>query len=1037
MARPAYSTQLDTMLAAGVCSRAFRVLTCNLAWPAGDPPYATGGVSVPTIPDSPPAYDPATFDPDIWTDVKAMVDGYHYTQDAGMQCDQLSLSVPVAWRGNLATVFRENRAIVIQRMWRGAGQTTTWVNLCFCLSDGYSESWQAPRHMYTVNAKDVLKLANLERLGALTGSVVYQADLVRYGTLTDHAAMALTGIAADAYEYGIPAGPFGVTTGAAEDKLIDSAAAFTAALVGETVTVVKAAGNQTATIDAVDSGTQLTLSDDIATDATHYYIGGIHGNWSDKPGPQLWALSIPNAEEDLRLAIAGDALQAVFGEGVVRLGKTYCETPPGEEPVKAPDFKQGLGLDIDQIPEIEGVVYRFAHPVMQDKDEISLPSDIADSLTQVEDPPTAGRVQVSGDITACPPGMHLVLLDGSGTRYTAARSTALTYDSGNDATTITLTDETATIATGTAMRYGDANRVQDVIYRMLLDCGYQVSDNTAAFYLTPPEAPYVNGVQTDIVLPPMSYLDTDEITALEAIEQLRRDGYIPPSYYVRATAAGQVVTNTVSQLADGNGDIIPVNRPTEAEIDRGDLQVATRVTARGLVRQVQDAAETATLTEPAEADDGLPAINGSHQVTVGGTAYTLHGHHTRPLYSGRNTSVSAGKLVDSRAAFGDDVAGATVTAVTTDGIVTATVTGKDSATTLSLSDDIFTESPISYDIGAALRSFNESGGDYYFGVNHLIQRDVPASTYGRTLRPWGWYYRGPIVEVDGEWTLAGLADMRTLAGAWVGSALLDLEFPSPQYVAAIELNVSNPWEADLRDWGGNRHNADIQDAPITTVILGNTIQVAKASADPQLLTVQYWDDDAGDWYPLVSNIECGVKAPNIIRVDSADFDTRAAVTTSKLRLTCAEPFVAKCGTQNEAYFHVVIAAYLWQLRVWTSGEIRGTAELGVTAPFDSADWQAIRARLRRRTYLLPDAVPWAQTAGDVNWLALEWLKEKARDLAPRKVKAIRPDVKLWDTVSIPLPDGTSANYLVTSCDHTHEAQVSITGVNYAAPYNEV
>lgn len=53
MARPDYSVKLDTILASGDVHTAWRILTCDLTWPDGDPPYTGAHVSVPAIPAEP------------------------------------------------------------------------------------------------------------------------------------------------------------------------------------------------------------------------------------------------------------------------------------------------------------------------------------------------------------------------------------------------------------------------------------------------------------------------------------------------------------------------------------------------------------------------------------------------------------------------------------------------------------------------------------------------------------------------------------------------------------------------------------------------------------------------------------------------------------------------------------------------------------------------------------------------------------------------------------------------------------------------
>lgn len=53
-------TEIDTILATGTMGKKFRVLTVDITWPTGDPPYQpdlNGDVPTVTVPPLPPSTD--------------------------------------------------------------------------------------------------------------------------------------------------------------------------------------------------------------------------------------------------------------------------------------------------------------------------------------------------------------------------------------------------------------------------------------------------------------------------------------------------------------------------------------------------------------------------------------------------------------------------------------------------------------------------------------------------------------------------------------------------------------------------------------------------------------------------------------------------------------------------------------------------------------------------------------------------------------------------------------------------------------------
>lgn len=876
MTRPEYSTRLDTIIAGGNCRVAYRVLTVDVAWPEGEPPWDAGQRPlVPALPDEPPAYAPASFDTTVWTDCTALVAAYHYTQDAAMQMDQLSLSVPAGWTAvDLARVFREMRVIRVQERWWGAGEDTGWFDKCFCLSDGFAESWSsAGEHLYTVNAKDVLKLLALDPLGSGDGQQVFGADLARVDDGAGGAvALTLVAEAADAWEYGV-----------------------------------------------VDAN------------------GALHPNWAERPAPQFWCANVPGVAEPIRLSVAGEAAQVVYGEGVLRLGKAYCEADPGEPP----DYSAGLGFAIGVAPQVKALLYRYAHPAMEHRGA-TVTSDLVDACRVVSS--SAGAVTLDADLSGKPVRLTLVAEDGSGARYATTGYTVV----GGGQTVVYLARATVVVAPGTVARYGEGNRLTDVLTRLALSAGLQQVAEGDPFYLAPPSPPVVLGQSSELVLPPLVYRDEDEVTPAEAIELLRRDGWAPPNYLVRAMASGQVVCGSVAQLPDGDAGVLPVVAVHEIAMDRGDMFVATRVVARGERRQVEDVSRRAGVTiadVPAWAG-GLPA-------------------------------------------------------------------------------------PQSELRGMVVRA-NPTGESYVFDLTRLLQ-DLPVtSAEMRTLRPWGWYrHEGSTANAD------------RLIGQWRGKALCEVVWPEPVQIDTLELNVSNPWlpafagggkKGPSECWGGNF--ADLRTrAPLSQ-------NARPAGATPQVLAAQYWDEQQQAWAWLASHVPARPVFPEVIRVSGEEFDTRGPVETTRLRLVCIEPGVVENATRDESWYHLIVGVWLSRVRVWSASQTRGMAALGETPPFHTAGWQAIARRLRRRTWVLPGVAPWASTQEAADWLALEWLKEKARDLAPRRLDAVRPDARLWDTVRVTLPGGRVEQLLLVGVDHRGvagkpESHVStLTGVNYSAPYVE-
>ncbi len=925
MTRPTASLTLDALLASGSLDIAYRVLTTALAWPAGDPPFADDHVRVRDwpLPAAIAHYDAATFEPAAWTDGTALVESYQYTQQAELQTDQLSLSVPAPWGATeLNAVFGEMRVIVVQERYRGAGGDTGWLNRCWCLSDGCRESWADGVHRFVVEAKDALKLAGLDLLGAADGALTLQPDLVQMGTPGAHRALALVGADVDAWEYGFVTGPYGGMNEPLVDHhlLYDDDADFSGVQVGAHVAVYGIGGmfSHSTVVELLTAPAGLRLADPIAGGMSQrYYVGGIQPSWSDLPAPQLWIENCPHSSDPVPATVAGDALQLVYGEGTLRLGKLWCAGNP--DSAGGHDFTRGVGLDGP--PLLKGLVWRFAHPAVLDRDNYPAPADIARTdadgawLRQLDDPPVAGRVTVAGDYAGCPPGLTLVGRDGAGRRYTT-----VSHQAANGVTVFTLANTTALVPTGAAFSYGDANLATDVVWRLLLGCGYQTADPAAPLYLAPPAPPLLPaelGGQQEIALPPQVYRDTDGLTALRALEELRRNGFVPPNWYVRATADGQIVAGSVLLNAE---DARPLAALTTLDCEQTDLAIATRVVARGRWRLVPN-----LLHDPArqlvehEGDAGwLP-----NPATVQLPGSSISAHHCRQATAAPNYCFPLDRLTGG--------------------------------------------TPLTADLG--------------------------------NLAPWMWSVRH-----------ADATPWESYLRLWRGATLCEFHFPA-NVLNAVELVTacSFPYSGlviDLRHLG--------------------------ASA-PARLALDYFDLGEGAWHPLALDIPCAISLTDTHRLDAEQFATRGAVETTGVRLRCVEPFTAVSVYHDDA-FHLY-GVWLSQVRLWASPEVRGAAELGDAANYGgelaASPWPERRAALRRRTYVLPDAVPWVTSVPLAQWLALEWLKDKARDLAPRRAGVIRPDVRLWDTVRLAGPaDPAPADYLVVGVQHGHEGVSTITAVGY-------
>lgn len=907
----ARNSTVDTLITSGEIFVQSRILSTKIIWPAGEPPYATGYVDIPVI-GTPVIYSAATFSETDWTDCTALVQNYTFDQNINNLLDMLTLQVAAEYTSKeLDKVFKAMRVIVLQEKYCNTeGVTTDWINKAFCISNGYKYTFDAAQgiQLWTVTASSVLKLANINILGNITGSEVYQPDCIKYGDFTTKYTMVLTGILSDAYEYGIPLYGGGKVTGVSSQSVTASAFTFTSAMVGQLITFVQDEVKYTATISSLTNSHTIVITGTPPVTNDHFYVGSIQPNWTDVPEPRFWANDVPTEPDPIPLTSVGDSIQAVFGEGILRISKNYCTADPGD----TDDYTVGLGYAEGTFPTIIGIISRFAHEVL---DDLNLPSDIVKDL--VTNATTTGSFHIASTtvLNNKPENLTVVVQD----TLKMYRATAITVDGSG--TTITLADTTAEIVSGTVFNYGYANGALDFVSLLLMNCGFNKTQSTKALYIKTVERPLVIDEEVDILIPPQVYTDDQKITPLTAIENFRDDYAIPPQWLTIADENGQVLLKNVKQILDTisgpNAAVIPVLYLNSPEIDRTDVNIFTKVIAYGNVRQILDltqdkdeAGDFTTVIIDDVSSENLPT-------PIEGTGYDFKGSAVRS------------------------------------------------------SPGIF---------------------DYAFPLTNLFERGLDATLSGKAKRPWAWLYY--ITTHYDNW---GVAAKRL----WYGAVLGEITFENPQTIDSIELDVTNTWWIDQDDWGGDRHGMNYENAKITDP----NSKTRRAHADPQSFDIEYFDADLNEWRTLVSNIFCPIESPKILTYNSDQFVTRKATLTNKLRIRCIEPFFARCGTADESYYYCIIGLWLSQLKIYASEKIRGEAEIGVTAPFNTTKWQAVKNRIRTRTFIVDNAADWAVTETLADNIATEHLYTLTRNLAPRVFNIIRPDIFIGDTIRLILPTG--------------------------------
>lgn len=862
-------SDLNSIINSGNVIKQHRILTIDIPWPDGEPPYSPGTyVNVPVIPETPSVYGVDEFDKDSWFDVTKVVKNYTYNQDSDMQINQLSLSIVGDWDSlQVEKYFREMRAIVVQESYSNEDVNTGWFNVCWCISEGFAAQWGIGNHGYTVNAKDVLSLLNMTPLADDNG-LVFEPSKIDIGSPTGLNALSLVRDNEDDLEYGYinqtGAGTCTISTDQYGGFIIGS---YTGNIALDEVTIRNTASG--ICIRSKISGTmgapatRFFIEDTVNLNTALTYtfiIGQIQPNWCDRPAPQFFLTNVPNYTVNVPVSVGDNAVQGVFSEGLLRLSKNWVNGTQTNS-----DLSKGLGYttlpSTNVYPTIAGYFKRYAHPVMG-----TLPADS-----------------------------------------------------------------------------GEYNSVVSVITSILLRYGFQNEDETRPLYIENIESPTLDGLVGELTLPVMVIAKDDSTTAAEFIENLRKSGFVPPNYYVLGTADGNVITKNVSQ---NNAGYIPITKMKDLSYDRNNLDIYTKVLARGLYSVLPNIASSAILTDVSSGNGGLIDPSSLDDFE------SKHNHSTYPLTNLTNTHKLASTAMD---------------------------------------------------------------------YNYFM--------------PWFWRFK-KMTNADGD-----VISYLNLIDNWNDKYLCELDFGTDQVIDKVELEIpviTTQLKALVEEF------QDIwthySDPPLNHLYRQFILK-------EQILQIDYLD--GSEWKVLISNIASprdDIDKSKLI-FESTQFDTRSSVYTSKLRVKCVQPFVIEGGLtgpttwgENYSYYdfyeQILFAAFLWLIKVYPSPEIQQTAEIGVDSPFTGQYWIDNKKRLRTRKYIMEEAVPWLDDATKVKNMAIAWLKDKVRDLAPRAFSCIRPDLNLWDTIRLTDPVGHTNYYLVTGVTKSSEGICQVLCVNYTAPYVE-
>lgn len=866
---------MDTIIDTGMLGVESRVLTTSIIW---DDTFITSEVEGMSVPEliaeniisfsSTDWNDPSKFDSITakWINCTDLVSDYNYNQDSSMPISQLSVSVPEKWDTNIVSrLFREMRVIVIQEKYSSQeyiteGEVTTlvpyeteWKNICFCISDGYKEPWNTKGHTYVVNAKGVLKLANLDIVGSNTGYLTQNPDVIGIGTA---------------------ANKFQMTNIYTEDAVFV-----------------------------------------FAIPATN---GAIYPNWSAKPSAQFW-IYINNTYYPI--AIANNAVTVSYGEGILRIGKIYCEADIGDNS----NYASGLGLAVGVPPVIKCALFRTL--LTNETEEayelhsppLVLPPDIVEkTLTGVN--LNTREITFSGLVLGIPNGavatpvnLSIVIKDTTKSypvRIVSVSGTVVTFG-------LTVIDSTLTI--GSVIVIGKSNSARDTFSNLFVQAGFRAGSNLTQepFLIYPAELPVMQGNSVDITLPPAVYKDTDDITIVGILSKLVSGGYLPPNWGIREYPCGAIKLTNALQLNIDDPETIPIKTLfPQIEMIHDDLRLATKVIARGIKRLQDDVClyQNTTLSENWGTDGWLPDWNNKPAVLA----------------------------------------------------------------------DTF---PI---------------GEYTTFMPDLTLLKNPtraASVLVIEQTPWAIRYK------NGEplWQLGGTAAaaIYNKAEPFRNKIFLDISCTKSQIEKIVLFHPNS-------------------------TALYTTYKTAMKAEFPQILEFHYKTEE-GDFVKFAT-VECKLTD---IETTVTNFDVMPVITDT-IRIVCQSPYIKY--NRRAVGDRILCAIFLYNIKIFQGGEIRQEAELGVTAPYNTARWVVERKRIRQRTFILPEAAVWAQDNETVASLALLWLEEKLKNYASISISCIRPDVQLFDTISFTLPTGKSASYLVTGISRDNTHVIKITCINYREEY---
>jgi len=120
-----------------------------------------------------------------------------------------------------------------------------------------------------------------------------------------------------------------------------------------------------------------------------------------------------------------------------------------------------------------------------------------------------------------------------------------------------------------------------------------------------------------------------------------------------------------------------------------------------------------------------------------------------------------------------------------------------------------------------------------------------------------------------------------------------------------------------------------------------------------------------------------------------------------------------------------------QIGLWETDVLVGTARLGETPPFDTVEYQELYEELGERLWENEEIDELANTQTVVDYRAKQYLSYFMRDIQSLQVHAVRPGVKLWDTVRITVPDvSIDDTFLVEKISRNPNSVVSLSVTSY-------